>query len=100
MNAAISRRMSKLLRSTADKLDAGTCELTEEEAMEIMSVLSHQSMSKDEACSYVGLQRSRFDDLVRLGILPKGKKRRGYKELRWYKDELDTALKEYNEKYR
>jgi hypothetical protein len=30
---------------------------------------------------------------VRAGRLPKGKKRRGFKELCWYKDELDSFLK-------
>lgn len=90
----------RAMRTAADRIDAGNCELTEEEAMEIMSVLSHQALSKDEACVYTGYKRSRFDDMVRLGIFPKGKKRKGRKELLWYKDELDEAIKEYNEKYR
>lgn len=94
------KEVVRMMRTTADKIDAGNCELSEEEAMEIMAVISHQAMSKDEACSYAGYQRSRFDDLVRMGILPKGKKRRGRKELLWYKDELDEAIRIYNEKYR
>ena len=76
------------MRDTADKIDAGNCEMTSEEAMDLMSVLSHESLSKDQACSYLNLSRSRFDELVRLKELPKGRKVRGYKELRWYKDEL------------
>ena len=100
MKKYLMKEVVRMMRVTADKIDAGNCELTDEEAMDIMSVLCHQAMSKDEACSYTGYQRSRFDELVRLGIFPKGKKRRGYKELRWYKDELDEAIREYNEKYR
>lgn len=76
------------MRDTADKIDAGNCEMTSEEAMDLMSVLSHESLSKDQACSYLNLSRSRFDELIRLKELPKGRKVRGYKELRWYKDEL------------
>lgn len=91
---ALAKLITKLLRETADKIDTGNCELSDSEAMEIMSVLSHQAMSKEDACIYLNLSRSRFDDLVREGRLPKGRKRRGFKELRWYKDELDRYVKE------
>lgn len=89
---ALKRLVSKLLRETADKIDSGTCELSDTEAMDIMSVLSHQVMSKEDACIYLNLSRSRFDDLVREGRLPKGKKRRGFKELVYYRDELDRCI--------
>ena len=85
--------VSKYLREVADKIDAGSCELTESEAMDILSVISHQAMSKEEACVYLNIKRSRFDDLVKEGKLPKGKKVRGYKELRFYKDELDWYIR-------
>lgn len=89
----IKSLVAKMMREVADKIDAGTCEMSESEAMEIMGVLSHQAMSKDEAYSYLNLSRSRFDELVRLKQLPKGRKRRGFKELVWYKDELDEAVR-------
>jgi hypothetical protein len=90
---ALKKLVTKLLRETADKIDAGTCELSESEAMDIMSVLSHQVMSKEDACIYLNISRSRFDDLVREGKLPKGRKRRGFKELVFYKDELTNLNK-------
>ena len=89
---ALKKLVIKLLRETADKIDSGNCELSESEAMDIMSVLSHQVMSKEDACIYLNLSRSRFDDLVREKKLPKGRKRRGFKELVFYKDELDRAV--------
>lgn len=89
---ALKKLVTKLLRETADKIDSGNCELSESEAMDIMSVLSHQVMSKEDACLYLNLSRSRFDDLVREKKLPKGRKRRGFKELVFYKDELDRAV--------
>lgn len=85
---SIRKLVVKYLREVADKIDAGTCELTESEAMEILKVISHEPLSKEQACSFLNLSRSRFDDLVREGRIPRGKKRRGYKELAWYKDEL------------
>lgn len=89
---ALNKLIVKYLREVADKIDAGTCELSDTEAMDIMRVLSHQSMSKEDACIYLNLSRSRFDDLVREGKLPRGRKRRGFKELTWWKDELDNAI--------
>ncbi len=90
---ALKKIVTKLLRETADKIDSGNCELSESEAMDIMSVLSHQVMSKEDACIYMNMSRSKFDDLVREGKLPKGRKRRGFKELVFYKDELDRCKK-------
>ena len=93
MNNFLRKYVVKILREAADKIDAGTCELDEEQVMDIASAISHQVLSKDEACSYLNLSRSRFDDLVREGKIPKGKKRRGFKELIWYKDELTETIR-------
>ena len=89
---ALKKLLVKLLRETADKIDADTCEMTETEAMDIMRVLAHESLSKEQACRYLNLSRSRFDDLVREKKIPCGKKVTGFKELRWYKDELDVCI--------
>ena len=81
MNNFLRKYAVKILREAADKIDAGTCELDEDQVMDIASAIGHQVLSKDEACSHLNLSRSRFDDLVREGKVPKGKKRRGFKEL-------------------
>jgi hypothetical protein len=93
VNNFLRKAVTKVLRETADKIDSGNSELNEEQAMDIMSVLTHEVLSKDSACSYLNLSRSRFDDLVREGVIPKGKKRRGFKELIWYKDELQKVIR-------
>lgn len=82
----------KILLETAEKIKSGTCELSEEEASDIMSIVAHTAMSKMQACEYVHLHRSRFDDLVAAGRLPKGRARKGFHDLVWYKDELDYYL--------
>lgn len=79
------------LRKLADEMDAGTSEVTESQAIDILRIVAHEVMSKEQACNYLNLSRSRFDDLVREKKLPKGKKRVGFKELVWYKDELDMC---------
>ena len=92
MKNTISKWVSKMLREIADKIDSGNCELDEEQAIHIMSTIGHEVMSKDTACSYLNISRSKFDSLVADGKLPKGKKRRGFKELVWFKDELSDIL--------
>lgn len=89
---ALKQLLIRTLRDTADKIETDTCELTEQEASQIMEVLLHVTMSKETACSYLGLSRSKFDELIRDGKLPKGRKRRGFKELVWYRDELDNRI--------
>lgn len=92
----INSFIAKMLRDIANKLDNDTCELTEDEAMDIVNVLAHEALSKEEACIYMNLKTTRFDDLVRDGIIPKGVKRKGWKEIRWYKDDLIKVIKERN----
>ena len=93
MNNFLRKYAAKILREAADKIDAGTCELNEDQVTDIASAIGHQVLSKDEACSYLNLARSRFDDLVREGKIPRGRKRRGFKELCFYKDELTEVLR-------
>lgn len=45
-------------------------------------------MSKYQSYTYLGISRATFDNLVREGKLPRGKKVPGFKELRWYKKDL------------
>lgn len=89
----LTKIVLKELRKVADKIESGNCELTEEEAIDILKVVANEAMSKDQACSYLNLSRSRFDDLVKEGKLPKGKKRRGFKELVWYKADLSLSIR-------
>jgi hypothetical protein len=93
MNTFLKNYVSKLLKEVANKIDAGTCELSEEQAIDIASIISHEPLSKDMACGFLNISRSRFDDLVREGKIPKGRKRRGFKELVWYKDELLKVIR-------
>ena len=93
MKLSLVQMLTRLLRDTADKLDAGNSEISETEAMDIAEALCHHVMSKDTACRYLNMSRSRFDDLIRMKKLPKGRKRIGFKELVWFQDELDNCVK-------
>lgn len=90
--AGIKNIIAKYLRETAEKFDNDTSEITEAEAIDILRVVAHEVLSKEQACQYLNLKRSQFDALIREKKISKGKKILGYKELRWYKDELDIYL--------
>lgn len=94
MGNIVNKTIAKLLRGVANKFDDDNCEITEDEAMDIINIVAHEALSKEEACIYMNLKTSRFDDLVRDGIIPKGVKRKGWKELRWYKNDLIKVIKE------
>lgn len=93
---ALKELVIKMLEKAIKDLKADNSELSESEAMDIMSVMCHHAMSKATACKYLNISRSRFDVLVRSKKLPKGRKRVGFKELVWYKDEIDNCINKKN----
>lgn len=90
--------IKKLLLKIIDDIDAGNSNMTEEEALKAVDMLREYSqkgegMSKYSACQYLNISRATFDNLVREGKLPKGKHIIGFKELRWYENDLKNHLK-------
>lgn len=86
----------KLLQQLLDDIDAGNSNITEEESKEIINLLAsiqEPYISKYQACQLLNVSRATFDNMVRSGILPKGIKRTGFKELAWKKQELLNAAK-------
>lgn len=94
MNQAILDYVGKTLIDTGNKIINNQCELTDEQASIILGTVGHIEMNLDQACHYVNLKQSRFRDLVRDGVLPKGRKKRGSTSLVWFKDELDIAIRQ------
>lgn len=97
--------MLKLIRNQllkiVEDIDAGNSNLTEEEEIEVAKLLKKfttkdRPMSKYEAYTYLGISRAKFDNLVKEGKLPQGKKQQGFKELSWTKKELDKYTKQFN----
>lgn len=83
--------ISQSLRQLADDVDAGKFECNKEQMTQVVTQLAEfntEFLSKAQACDYLNISRSTFDKLVKEGKLPKGKKRLGFKELSWKKEEL------------
>lgn len=87
-----------LLAKIIDNIDSGNSDIDEAEALEIAKTLQFytdkdKKLSKYQACQYLNISRATFDNYVRAGLLPRGKKESGFKELFWTERELKDALK-------
>lgn len=92
MLQAIKRDLLQIV----DDIDTGNTNLDEKEQMEIAKFLKKfnfrdKFISKYQAFTYLNISRAHFDNLVREGILPRGKKVEGFKELRWSLKEIKDA---------
>lgn len=89
------KTVRNLLNSVVNNIDAGNSNMTEEEAIAAIEALrkfsdKSERLSKYEACRYLRISRATFDNYVRAGKIPRGKKVAGFKELFWNKKELDS----------
>lgn len=82
-----------------DDIDAGNSNLSYEQQCGLIRIMNginigseENEMNKTQAADYIGVCRATFDNYVRDGILPKGKQVGNFKELRWYKCDLDLYL--------
>lgn len=90
--------IKQLLKQFIDNIDADNSNLTYEQQCNIIKILSNvdlgqeNEMNKTQASDYLGVSRATFDNYVRDGFIPKGKQIGKFKELRWYKSDLDIYL--------
>lgn len=90
-----------LLKKIIDDIDAGNSNIKEDEAIEIVKVIKSYTdktkrLSKYQACQKLNVSRAAFDNLVREGIIPRGEKVVGFKELFWEEKTLDDCIKKAN----
>ena len=94
--------MLKIIKSILQKfindIDSDNTNISYEQQCDILKILSNvnigqeNEMNKTEASDYLGISRATFDNYVRDGLIPKGIKIGHFKELRWYKSDLDLFL--------
>lgn len=92
--------IKELLLKVIDNIDSGNSNISEDEGVEIIEIIKGftdktQRLSKYKACEYLNISRATFDNYVRDGKLPKGKKVAGFNELSWTKKELDEYVKKF-----
>ena len=91
--------MLKVLRSLLEQLindiDSGNSNIPEEQELETIQFIqkiTSKQLSKLESANYIGVSRATFDNYIKNGWIPKGEKRMGFKELSWFKSDLDEFL--------
>lgn len=88
----------EIFQKYIDDIDAGNSNLSYERQCDIIRILSNvntgddNEMNKTTAADYIGVSRATFDNYVSSGFIPKGKQIGTFKELRWYKSDLDIFL--------
>ena len=87
-----------ILQKYIDDIDADNSNFSYQQQCDLIRILSNvdagrsNEMSKTQAADYLGVCRATFDNYVHDGFIPKGTKIDGFKELRWYKSDLDMFL--------
>lgn len=89
--------IKEILLKIVNDIDTGNSNLSSEECEEVIDYLSgitnkNEKLSKYQACKYLKISRATFDKYVADGKLPKGRKQQGFKELFFYKKDLDKYI--------
>ena len=85
----VTQSIEKELQHSIENIDTGNSEITEEELVELVKLLATinkggERISKTIACEKIlHCSPSTFDNYVREGIIPPGRKVAGFKELSW-----------------
>ena len=94
----LEKQIAKILREIADRLDAGTSGLpNEEEAIQVMKNISyltdrHKPLSAYQVCQKLHICRATLDNYIREGKLPKGDKTPGMSSLTWEERVIDDFI--------
>ena len=80
------RLVRDLLAKIIEDIDAGNSNISDDQYDSIIEQISFFSnantkYSKYQACKFLGISRATFDNKVREGLIPAGKKQQGFKEL-------------------
>ena len=85
--------LKKIALNVVDNIDSGGSDYTEKEMGEILDTINRATNTKNklsryQASQYLGISTSTFDNRVRAGIYPKGRKEPGVSQKFWFKSDL------------
>lgn len=87
-----------ILEQFIKDIDSRNSNISENQQLEILQLLQKiniKELSKVESANYIGVSRATFDNYIKKGLIPEGKKRQGFKELSWNKSDLNKYLESY-----
>lgn len=95
--------LRKVLEEAIANIDAGNSNHSDDELDDIISSLTKlnrgiKRISKREACERIlHCSPSSFDNYIKLGLIPRGHKEYGFKELNWSEKDFDAINAKHNE---
>ena len=94
----MNQLLRRLLEQALDDMDAGNTNITQEDEEHIIEVLKtinkkDKFLSKYQAYTYLNMSRASFDNKIKEGLIPKGIKVEGFKELMWRETDLKKLIK-------
>lgn len=102
--------LRKVLEEAIANIDAGNSNHSDDELDDIISSLTKlnrgikrisKRISKREACERIlHCSPSTFDNYIKLGLIPRGHKEYGFKELNWSEKDFDKATLAHIKKYK
>lgn len=94
--------LRKVLEEAINNIDAGNSNHSDDELDDIISSLTKlnrgiKRISKREACERIlHCSPSTFDNYIKLGLIPRGHKEYGFKELNWSEKDFDKYVRNIN----
>lgn len=88
--------LKSVLLNVIDSLDVGNSEISDEQCLDLARIINETTntrtkLSKYQACKYLNVSRATFDNWIREGRIPKGRKEQGFKELFWEVKDLKNG---------
>ena len=82
----LENEVKTALLNIVDNIDVGNSRIDNDDALQIIDLANRltnvqNKLSKYQACKFLHVCRASFDNYVRDGKLPKGKKEQGFTEL-------------------
>lgn len=95
------RTIKRILLNLVSDIDTGNSNISEEEALQWVKVLQTYTdksikLSKYQACQLLNCSRASFDNYVKGGLIPQGKREAGFKEKFWIKKDIEAFIKNSN----
>lgn len=89
---------AKILRDAADRIDAGSCGLDEDELMSVAQMFTHRKMNIEQLGQYFNVSRATIYRWEDKGKLPEFRKDCGDKEY-LFLDEAEEAVTKWEEEH-
>jgi hypothetical protein len=82
----LENEVKNALLKIVDAIDTSNSRFDEDDALEIIELANRltntkNKLSKYQSCKYLNVSRATFDNYIRDGKIPKGKKEQGFTEL-------------------